>query len=75
MARELSPECLPAGTELKNYRILHALGGGAFGITYLVEKRRDSSEIVFNRDRGKLFVIKENLPIGCAMREPGTTRV
>ncbi len=49
---------LPAGVELGDYRILHPLGQGGFGITYLAEQI----------STGQKVVIKENLPGFCAFR-------
>ncbi|MDO5465045.1 MAG: serine/threonine-protein kinase, partial [Akkermansia sp.] len=49
---------LPEGVELGSYRIIHTLGQGGFGITYL-------AEIIGS---GEQVVIKENLPTFCAMR-------
>ncbi len=51
---------LPEGSILDRYRIERVLGKGGFGITYLA------------RDTGsqQLVVIKENLPLGLALRDP-----
>ncbi len=49
---------LPSGTQLGEYTILHSLGQGGFGITYLAT---DAAS-------GQKVVIKENLPEGIAIR-------
>ncbi len=56
---------LPTGVELGNYRILHTLGQGGFGITYLAELLTDGGHVV----------IKENLPSFCALRDRTTLHV
>ncbi len=49
---------LPSGTQLGEYTILHSLGQGGFGITYLAT----------DATSGQKVVIKENLPEGIAIR-------
>ena len=61
---ESKQQSLPPGYELAEFEILHELGSGGFGITYLA---RDHS---LERD----VVIKENLPI-FAFRDPSTSTV
>ncbi len=56
---------LPEGVELGQYRIIHTLGQGGFGITYL-------AEVIGS---GEQVVIKENLPTFCAMRDRTTLQV
>ena len=56
---------LPAGVELGQYRIIHTLGQGGFGITYLAEIIGSDEQVV----------IKENLPSFCALRNPNTLQV
>ena len=56
---------LRAGVELGQYRIIHTLGQGGFGITYL-------AEVIGS---GEQVVIKENLPSFCALRNPNTLQV
>jgi len=53
--------CLPAGTQLKDYRIDQVLGKGGFGITYLAE----------DLNLRKQVAIKELLPDGIASRGTG----
>lgn len=53
--------CLPAGTQLKDYRIEHILGKGGFGITYLAEDIHLQKKVA----------IKELLPDGIATRGTG----
>ncbi len=54
---------LPEGTQLGDYTISSRLGQGGFGITYRA----------FHRQSGEQVVVKEHMPVGLAVREPGTT--
>ncbi len=54
---------LPDGTQLGDYTISSRLGQGGFGITYRAYDRRS----------GELVVVKEHMPVGLALREPGGT--
>ncbi len=54
---------LPDGTQLGDYTISSRLGQGGFGITYRA----------YNRQSGEQVVVKEHMPVGLAVREPGTT--
>ena len=56
---------MPAGMQLGNYRILHKIGQGGFGITYLAEHLPSKEQVV----------IKENLPTIYAYRHLKTMRV
>ncbi len=56
---------LPSNTILNKYTIVSVLGRGGYGITY---KARHT-------EKGKLVVIKEHMPLGMAMREPGSMDV
>ena len=62
----ISTQALPAGTRIEEFMIEKVLGSGGFGITYLA---RDTG---LNRQ----VVIKENLPVQFAWRDPasGTVR-
>ncbi len=53
---------LPDGTELGDYTISSRLGQGGFGITYRA----------MHRFSGEQVVIKEHMPAGLAVREPGS---
>ena len=66
-ARELgaSGQTLAAGTQLEEFVIERVLGEGGFGITYLA---RDTG-------LGRLVVIKENLPVQFAWRDPQSLTV
>ena len=46
---------LPAGTKLQGYRLLHKIGQGGCGITYLAEHEQSHEQVV----------IKENVPLSC----------
>ncbi len=52
---------LPPGTQLGDYTINSRLGQGGFGITYRAT----------HRQTGELVVVKEHMPVGLALREPG----
>ncbi len=54
---------LPDGTPLGDYTISTRLGQGGFGITYRA----------FHRQSGEQVVIKEHMPAGLAVREPGAS--
>ncbi len=54
---------LPDNTQLGDYNISSRLGQGGFGITYRAYDRRS----------GELVVVKEHMPVGLAVREPGGT--
>ena len=56
---------LPGGTELNQYRLLHKIGQGGFGITYLAINTANNEQVV----------IKENLPSFCAYRNENTLQV
>ena len=56
---------LPAGIELGHYRLLHKIGQGGFGITYLAENLQSHEQVV----------IKENLPTFYASRNKDTLHV
>lgn len=61
-----SGQALPAGTRIEEFVIERVLGSGGFGITYLARDVR----------LGRQVVIKENLPVQFAWRDPasGTVR-
>jgi N-acetylmuramoyl-L-alanine amidase/predicted Ser/Thr protein kinase len=61
----ISSQALPSGTRIEEFVIERVLGSGGFGITYLA---KDTS-------LGRQVVIKENLPVQFAFRDPGTLRV
>ena len=61
----ISSQELPAGTRLEEFVIERVLGEGGFGITYLA---RDTG-------LGRLVVIKENLPVQFAWRDPQSLTV
>ncbi len=52
---------LPDGIQLGDYTISSRLGQGGFGITYRA----------FHRHSGEQVVVKEHMPVGLAVREPG----
>ncbi len=54
---------LPEGTQLGDYTICSRLGQGGFGITYRA----------LDRQSGEQVVVKEHMPVGLALREPGGT--
>lgn len=56
---------LPPGTVLGSYTIISRMGRGGYGITY---RARHTA-------KGNAVVIKEHMPIGMAIREPGSTEV
>lgn len=56
---------LPIGTMLQEFRITAVLGSGGFGITYLAEDQR----------LGRKVVVKENLPVQFAYRNPTSLTV
>lgn len=56
---------LPAGMQLGQYRLLHKIGQGGFGITYLAEHLPSKEQVV----------IKENLPTIYAYRHQKTMQV
>ena len=56
---------LPARTQLEEFTILGILGSGGFGITYLAHDSSLQCKVV----------IKENLPVQFAYREPGSMTV
>ncbi|MDO4752012.1 MAG: ankyrin repeat domain-containing protein [Akkermansia sp.] len=56
---------LPVGIELGHYRLLHKIGQGGFGITYLAENLQSHEQVV----------IKENLPTFYATRDKDTLQV
>jgi len=56
---------LPIGTKLEEFRIVAIFGSGGFGITYLAEDQR----------LGRKVVIKENLPVQFAYRNPASLTV
>ena len=53
---------LPAGTKLQGYRLLHKIGQGGFGITYLAEHEQSHEQVV----------IKENMPFSYVYRDLAT---
>ena len=59
------PDALPQGTVLGPFRIGRVLGQGSFGITYRG----------YDEDSGTRVVIKDNLPMSCAMRDRSTLQV
>ncbi len=56
---------LPTNTVINKYTIISMLGRGGYGITY---KARHT-------EKGKIVVIKEHMPLGMAVREPGSLDV
>ncbi len=54
---------LPEGTQLGEYTISSRIGQGGFGITYRA----------YDRQSGESVVVKEHMPVGLAVREPGST--
>lgn len=56
---------LPDGTILRHYTITGRLGCGGYGLTY---RARHTA-------KGYAVVIKEHIPLGMAMREPGSSEV
>jgi len=56
---------LPSGTRLEEFVIERVLGSGGFGITYLARDER----------LGRKVVIKENLPVQFAFRDPTSLTV
>lgn len=56
---------LPPGTKLRNYTITARLGQGGYGITYRAQ----------HSTKGSPVVIKEHMPLGMAVRDPGSTEV
>lgn len=56
---------LPRGTQVGAYTIVGLLGQGGFGITYRARHSTDDTGVV----------IKEHMPEGLAVREPGSTFV
>ena len=62
---EPSGQALPAGTRIEEFVIDKVLGSGGFGITYLA---RDTA-------LGRRVVIKENLPVQFAFRNPSSLTV
>ncbi len=53
---------LPEGSQLGDYTIGARLGQGGFGITYRAVDRRTGEQVV----------VKEHMPVGLAVREPGS---
>lgn len=62
---DIAPRDLPSGHVLRGYRLLHTLGAGGFGVTYLAE------EPLLQR----LVVIKEHFPDALCTRESGSLDV
>jgi len=62
---DIAPRDLPSGHVLRGYRLLHTLGAGGFGVTYLAE------EALLQRR----VVIKEHFPDALCFRESGTLNV
>lgn len=58
-------QALPAGTQLREYEILHTLGSGGFGVAYLA----------YDRELAHKVVLKEYLPAASATRLAGNTVV
>ena len=56
---------LPEGITLGHYKLLHVLGQGGFGITYLAVDQRTNAQVV----------IKENLPTFYAARDDASLQV
>ena len=56
---------LPEGITLGHYKLLHVLGQGGFGITYLAVDQRTNAQVV----------IKENLPTFYAARDDASMQV
>ena len=56
---------LPEGITLGHYKLLHVLGQGGFGITYLAVDQRTNAQVV----------IKENLPTFYAVRDDASLQV
>ena len=56
---------LPEGITLGHYKLLHVLGQGGFGITYLAVDQRSNAQVV----------IKENLPTFYAVRDEASLQV
>lgn len=56
---------LPPGTTVGSYTIISRLGRGGYGITYRAR----------HTTKGNTVVIKEHMPAGMALREPGSTEV
>ena len=56
---------LPNGTTLRHYTITGRLGAGGYGLTYRAR----------HTTKGYAVVIKEHMPLGMAMREPGSSEV
>lgn len=56
---------LPPGHSLRGYRILHTIGAGGFGITYLAEEPTTHRRVV----------LKENFPASLCYRRPDSPEV
>lgn len=62
---DVAPKELPDGHVMHGYRILHTLGMGGFGLTYLAEEKALARQVV----------LKENFPSSYCHRQSGTLDV